>query len=50
MTFTETVRSNGVKIHDRAERLRDEIDKQLDLLRQNVEGLKDNAHEDAAAA
>jgi len=32
------------------ERLRDELDKQLDLLRRNVEGLKDdNGHEAAAA-
>ncbi len=50
MTLSETVRSNGVKIHDRAERLRDEIDKQLDLLRRNVEGLKDNGGQEAAAA
>ena len=50
MTLSETVRSNGAKIHDRAERLRDEIDKQLDLLRQNVEGLKQCSTDEAAAA
>jgi len=50
MTLSETVRSNGVKIHDRAERLRDEIDKQLEVLHQNVEGLKDYAGEEAATA
>ncbi len=50
MTLSETVRSNGVKIHDRAERLRDDIDKQLEVLRQNVEGLKDHAAEEVAAA
>lgn len=50
MTLSETVRSNGVKIHDKAERLRDDIDKQLEVLRQNVEGLKEHAREEAAAA
>jgi uncharacterized protein HemX len=50
MTLSETVRSNGVKIHDRAERLRDEVDKQLELLRQNVEGLQQSSGDEAAAA
>jgi len=50
MTWSETIRSNGLKIHDRAERLRDDISKQLDVLRQNVEGLKDYAAQEAAAA
>lgn len=50
VTWSETIRSNGAKIHDRAERLRDDIGKQLDVLRQNVEGLKDYAGQEAAAA
>ncbi len=50
MTLSETVRSNGIKIHDRAERLRDEIDKQLAVVRGNVAGLKPYAGEEAAVA
>jgi len=50
MTWSKTIRSNGVKIHDRAERLRDDISKQLDVLQQNAEGLKDYAGQEAAAA
>lgn len=50
MTWSETIRSNGAKIHDRAERLRDDVSKQLDVLRQNVEGLKENAGQESAAA
>lgn len=50
MTWSETIRSNGAKIHDRAERMRDDIGKQLDVLRQNVDGLKDYAGREVAAA
>ncbi len=50
MTLSETVRAHGTKIHGKAERLRDEIDKQLDVLRQNVEGLKDHPGDEVAAA
>lgn len=50
MTFSETIRSNGTKIRERAERLRDEIDKQLAVVRQNVDGLKQYAGDEAAAA
>ena len=49
-TWAETVRSNGVKIHDRVERLQEEVEKQLAVLRQNVEGLKDHAGGEAATA
>ncbi len=50
MTWSETIRSNGVKIQSRAERLRDDIGKQLEVLSQNVEGLKHYAGQEAAAA
>jgi len=50
MTLAGTVRSHGEKIRDRAERLQDDIDKQLEVLRQNVEGLREHGREEAAAA
>lgn len=50
MTLSETVRSNGMKIHDKAEKLSDELDKQLEVLRRNVEGLKDTTGQEVAAA
>jgi hypothetical protein len=45
-----TVRSHGDKIRTRAERLQEDIDQQLAVLRQNVEGLKRCASEEPAAA
>jgi len=48
MTLSETVRSHGGKIRDKASRMREDVDKQLETLRHNVEGLKPNP--DSAAA
>ena len=50
MTLAGTVRSHGEKIRDRAESLQDDIGKQLDILRQNVKGLKEHSGEEAVAA
>lgn len=50
VTMASTVRSHGDKIRTRAERLQGDIDQQLAVLRHNVEGLKQFASEDAAAA
>ncbi len=50
VTMAGTVRSHGDKIRTRAERLQEDIDQQLAVLRQNVEGLKHHASEEAAAA
>jgi hypothetical protein len=38
-----TVRSNGEKIRNQAEKLRGDIGKQLDILSQHVEALKSQA-------
>lgn len=50
MAAAETVRSGGVKIHEKAQRLRDELERQLDVLQQNLEGLKQGADVESAAA
>lgn len=50
LTTAETVRTSGIKIHDRAQRLQDDLNKQLEVLRANVDGLKADARGDAAAA
>jgi gas vesicle protein len=50
VTMAGTVRSHGDKIRTRAERLQEDIDQQLAVLRQNVEGLKQHASDEAAAA
>lgn len=50
VTMAGTVRSHGDKIRTRAERLQEDMDQQLEVLRQNVEGLKEHAAEEIAAA
>ena len=50
VTMAGTVRSHGDKIRTRAERLQEDIDQQLAVLRQNVEGLKQFSSDEAAAA
>jgi hypothetical protein len=35
----------GEKIRTRAEKLQEDVDRQVEILRQNVEGLKDDAGE-----
>ena len=50
VTMAGTVRSHGDKIRTRAERLQEDIDQQLAVLRQNVEGLKGLSGERVAAA
>ncbi|MBI3783488.1 MAG: hypothetical protein HY270_08805 [Deltaproteobacteria bacterium] len=50
VTLAGTVRSHGDKIRARAEKLQEEIDVQLEVLRQNVEGLKQHAADEVVAA
>ena len=49
VTMASTVRSHGDKIRTRAERLQGDIDQQLLVLRQNVEGLKEHAGDEVVA-
>ncbi|HYD48951.1 MAG TPA: hypothetical protein VEB21_11415 [Terriglobales bacterium] len=48
MTSADTIRTSGEKIHQRAQKLRDDLNKQLEVLRTNVDGLKGNAAAEAA--
>jgi hypothetical protein len=50
VTMAGTVRSHGDKIRTRAEKLQEDIDLQLEVLRQNVEGLRQHAVDEVAAA
>jgi len=49
-TLAGTVKSHGEKIRTRAERLREDIDQQLEVLQMNVEGLKQHAGDQAVTA
>lgn len=40
ITWANTVRSSGEKIHDKADRIRKRLGKQVELLREHVEGLR----------